>query len=163
MGNFMKALLASTALLVSTQSVAAVYTTLNKPAEPSNYKIKKAITALKKATKNESKSYNLKTARKLIAVTTKKEKYNAAVYINGNKQFNDLGDEVMSWNFSGYCYKGDVEAAVKLINDALELGYWESDEEWIEKATLNGSTIDLLLMDGPNEYEWTVNFGSCSK
>lgn len=150
-------------LILSTSVFARVSTSLNVPAEPSSEKIEWAIKHLKNASKNINKSQNLKTARKLISKTTKKITYSAAVYVNGNKQFNDLGDEVLSWNFSGYCYMGKVASAVKLINKALELGYWESDEEWIEKAIVNGSNIDLLLMDGPNDYNWTLSFGVCSK
>jgi hypothetical protein len=150
-------------LIVSTSIFARVSTSLKVPAEPSNEKIEWAIKHLKNAQRNINKSQNLKTARNLIAKTTKKVTYYAAVYVNGNKQFNDWGDEVLSWNFSGYCYKGKVSEAVNLINKALELGYWDSDEEWIEKATVNGKNIDLLLIDGPNEYNWTVSFGVCSK
>lgn len=160
----MKSIVTILTLTFSLQSFAAIYTKLNVPAQPSSYKINKAIKALKKASTGINKASNLKEARDLIKMTTKKVRYNAAIYVNGNKQFNDIGDEVLSWNFSGYCFKGEASVASDLINKALELGYWESDEEWIEKATAISKTeIELLLIDGPNEYDWTVKIGTCSK
>lgn len=150
--------------IVSIQANAYVYTNLTAPAEPSDNKIKGAITKLEKALENEDKSYNLKAARQLLAKTTKKIKFKAAVYINGNKQFNDSGDQVHSWNFGGYCYKGEVSEAVKLINTAIDLDYWNFDEEWIDSAQVESNNrILLTIMDGPNEYQWTESFGPCSK
>lgn len=139
----------------------AVTTTLNLPAPPTKENMYKAIAYIKRAAKDQDIQKNLDKARSAISMTTKKEVYNAAVYINGNKQFNNRGDNIPSWNFSGYCYKGEVAEAVRLINKAIELNFWDSDEEWIDSASVNGKQITLVIQDGPNEYSWLEHFGAC--
>lgn len=81
----MKNLLILLITSASTSLFAAVNTKLNIPSEPSQKSIKKAIILLKKASAGTDKSYNLKNARKLISITTKKVRFNAAVYIAGDK------------------------------------------------------------------------------
>ena len=159
----MKKLLLGLLAIGSFSSFAAVTTKLKVPAQPSASSIKKAIVALKKASKNQEKSSNLSAARKLIAMSEETVLFNAGIYIDGNKQFNNRGNETTSWDFSGYCYKGNAKEATTLINKALKLGFWESDEEWIEKASADGSEVNLLIMDGPNEIDWTVSFSQCQK
>ena len=157
----MKKLVVLLLSMSSFYSLAAIKTKLTAKAEPTNRSIIKAVASLHKALAGDSKNFNLEKARALLAKTDNKITFHAAIYVNGNKQFNNRGDYTQSYNFSVYCYKGEVQEAVALINKALELSFWDGDEEWIEKASENGEKIDLLIQDGPNEFNWTVTFGAC--
>ncbi len=158
-----KLILALIASAISLNTLAAISTSIKVPRPVSKKEINIAIAALQKASKGIDRRKNVAIAKKLLNGSQKTLKFNAAVYVNGNKQFNGRGDEVVSWNFSGYCYKGDIKHATALINVALKLGHWGSDEEWIQKAYVDQNKIKLLIMDGPNDQKWYESFGRCRR
>ena len=134
------------------------------PNDPSDQKINKAISVLYKAKKTRSferRSSYLSAARAMLAKTKRAISFEAEVFVDNAKQF-ESDDYVDFWDFKKVCFKGNPNEAAKLINMALKMGYWDSDEEWIESASVNSKNlIELTIIDGPNETHWKNTITTC--
>lgn len=158
----MKLMIIFLVVLFST-SLFAVTTTLNVLTNPSTTSIDKAIRQLNKVKmlNNESdKSKHLNMARSLLEKKPQKMTFNAAIYVGKYKQFTGEyyhGEDPE--DFSDVSFKGTAKEAAKLINKAIEVGFWDIDDPFITNVKANKKTVVISFRDKCNE-EWKVTIST---
>ena len=85
--------------------------------------------------------------------------FNAAVYIRKHKQFIDIYYHEDPEDFSDVSFKGTAKEAAKLINKAIEVGFWDMDDPFITNVKANKKTVVISFRDKCDE-KWKVTIST---